>query len=179
MDGMRKSGRAGYAAVTWLGTFVFSHVAAVVYPGEDPTGGGPWSYSAYVAFNVVLIAVAAAGALVSLASVRPWGAAVPRWVISTSLWIGTVLLVVRGVPGLVENAVMLTGVRRGGFMGSQDISVGEFWAGIAINAYFFVGAVVLIAATRAYMRRPTDERARQPQVAGCHAAASPDGEDSG
>ncbi|MEV4536597.1 DUF3995 domain-containing protein [Asanoa sp. NPDC049518] len=135
-----------------MGTFFVSHVAVILYPGEDPTGGGPWSYSAYVAYNVVLIAVAVAGALVLLASVRPWGTAVPRWVISTSLWIGTVLLVLRGVPGLVENAVMVAGVRRGGFMGSQDVSDGELWTGIAINTYFFVGAVVLTAATRAYIR---------------------------
>ncbi|MFJ6166913.1 hypothetical protein ACIQH6_17470 [Micromonospora orduensis] len=43
-------------------------------------------------------------------------------------------------------------------MGAQDISTGEFWAGIGINTYFFTGAVLLVGATVSYARSPDRPR---------------------
>jgi hypothetical protein len=103
-------------------------------------------------YNIVLIAVAAVGAMVVLATVRPWGAAIPRRILAVPLRIGSVLLVLRGVPGLAEDILMLSGGRRGGFVGDQHLSGSEFWTGIAINAYYFAGAVMLVAATRDVVR---------------------------
>ncbi|GAB3338937.1 hypothetical protein RMN56_19835 [Micromonospora halotolerans] len=132
--------------------FVVSHVVVVFLPGDDPTGDGPWSFRAYVIFNIVLILMSAVGAAVVVATVRPWGRRVPRWMLLTPLWFGSALLVVRGVPGMVENLLMATG-NRGGFVGRDDISTAEFWAGIGINTYFFVGAVLLVVTTVSYVRR--------------------------
>ncbi|MET7969164.1 hypothetical protein [Micromonospora sp. NPDC005305] len=129
-----------------------SHVVAVFLPGDDPTGDGPWDLRAYVIFNITLVLMSAVGAAVVVATVRPWGRRFPRWVLRTPLWFGSALLVVRGVPGMVENLLMATG-NRGGFVGADDISTAEFWAGIGINTYFFVGAVLLVVTTVSYHRR--------------------------
>ncbi|MDG4791544.1 hypothetical protein O7626_37580 [Micromonospora sp. WMMD1102] len=148
-----RSSRWAYGALAWLIFFVLSHVVLVLFPGDDPTGDGPWGMTAYVVYNVVLIVMSAVGAAVVVATARPPARLLPRWVLLTPLWIGSVLLVVRGVPGMAENLLMVTGIRRGGFVGTQDISVGEFWAGIGINTYFFTGAVLLVATTVSYARR--------------------------
>ncbi|MGW4154175.1 hypothetical protein ACWEDF_13595 [Micromonospora chersina] len=152
------SARWAYGMVAWLVFFVVSHVVAVFFPGDDPTGDGPWDLRAYVIFNVVLILMAAVGAAVVMATVRPWGRRVPRWLLLTPLWFGTALLVVRGVPGMVENVLMATGIRRGGFVGAEDISTAEVWAGLGINTYFFVGAVLLVVTTASYVRRSPGRR---------------------
>ncbi|MFI6235892.1 hypothetical protein ACIBD9_20235 [Micromonospora sp. NPDC050784] len=128
----------------------------VFVPGDDPTGDGPWGMRAYVIFNVVLISMSAIGAAVVLATVRPEARHLPRWLLLTPLLSGSMLLVIRGVPGMVENFLMATGIRRGGFMGVSDISTGEFWAGIGINTYFFAGAVLLVGATVSYGRRSAE-----------------------
>ncbi|WBB68281.1 hypothetical protein [Micromonospora sp. WMMD812] len=145
--------RWAYGMFAWLVFFVVSHVAAVFFPGDDPTGDGPWGMRAYVTFNVVLILVSAVGAAVVVATVRPWGRRVPRWALLAPLWFGSALLVVRGVPGMVENLLMATAVRRGGFVGAEDISTAEVWAGMGINTYFFAGAVLLVGTTISYLRR--------------------------
>ncbi|SIM77921.1 DUF3995 domain-containing protein [Micromonospora cremea] len=148
--------RWAYGALAWLIFFVVSHVLLVFFPGDDPTGGGPWGMTAYTVLNVVLISMSAVGAAVVRATVRPWARHLPQWLILVPLWFGSVLLVLRGVPGMAESLLMVTGIRRGGFVGAQDISTGEFWAGIGINTYFFTGAVLLVAATISYARRSTD-----------------------
>ncbi|MFE9193008.1 hypothetical protein ACFYL6_25740 [Micromonospora sp. NPDC007208] len=128
----------------------------VFVPGDDPTGDGPWGMRAYVVFNVVLISMSAIGAAVVLATVGPGARRLPRWLLLTPLLSGSMLLVIRGVPGMVENLLMVTGLRRGGFMGVSDISTGEFWAGVAINTYFFAGAVLLVGTTVSYGRRSAE-----------------------
>ena len=75
-----RSPRWAYGAFAWLIVFIASHVVLVLFPGDDPTGDGPWGMTAYVIF-----------------------------------------------------------------------STGEFWAGIGINSYFFVGAILLVAATISYL----------------------------
>ncbi|MFC6020642.1 hypothetical protein ACFP2T_31275 [Plantactinospora solaniradicis] len=47
--------------MAWLLFFVMSHVVLVLFPGDDPTGDGPWGRTAYVVFNVVLISMSAVG----------------------------------------------------------------------------------------------------------------------
>ncbi|WP_433651429.1 hypothetical protein ACQP2C_02135 [Micromonospora zamorensis] len=145
--------RWAYGAFAWLIFFVVSHVILVFFPGDDPTGDGHWDMRAYVIFNVVLISMSAIGAAVVLATVRPPARHLPRWLLLAPLLGGSVLLVTRGVPGMAENLLMVTGVRRGGFMGAGDISTGEFWTGVGINTYFFTGAVLLVGTTVSYSRR--------------------------
>ncbi|MEO3768754.1 hypothetical protein [Micromonospora sp. B9E7] len=157
---VRRSRQWAYGALAWLIFFIASHVVLVFFPGDDPTVHSPGGRRAYVIFNVVLISMSTVGAAVLVATVRPWARRLPRWTILAPLWFGSVLLVVRGAPGLVENLLMVTGVRRGGFVGAQDISTGEFWAGLAINTYFFAGAVLLVGATVTYVRGSAEVRRR-------------------
>ncbi|WP_121153553.1 DUF3995 domain-containing protein [Micromonospora pisi] len=162
--------RWAHGAFAWLIFFVVSHVILVFFPGDDPTGDGPWGMRAYVIFNIVLISMSAVGAVVVLATVRPWAQHLPRWILLTPLFCGSLLLVIRGVPGMAENLLMVAGIRRGGFVGAADISTVEFWTGIGINTYFFTGAVLLVGATVSYGRRsaesaPNDHRIRL--CAGC------------
>ncbi|WFE99656.1 hypothetical protein [Micromonospora sp. WMMD964] len=145
-----------YGALAWLIFFVVSHVVLLLLPGDDPSAHNPGGTRTYTIFNLVLIAMSTAGAAVLVATVRPWARLLPRWLILTPLWFGSVLLVARGVPGMVENLLMVTGVRRGGLVGAQDISAGEFWAGLAINTYVFLGAVLLVGATVSYVRRSAE-----------------------
>lgn len=163
---MRSSPRTrwpAYAALGWLGVFVVTHILAAVFAPEDPDGSA--SQAVYVWYNVVLIGIATAGAVVVLATVRPWADRVPRWMLLVPLWFGSGLLVLRGVPGMVENVVMMTGLRQGGLMGpDEDLSTGELWTGVVINTYFFVGALLLVPATIAYARRSHREPDRRQLV---------------
>ncbi|MBA9004124.1 DUF3995 domain-containing protein [Thermomonospora cellulosilytica] len=154
----RRHRAAAWACCAWLAFFVVSHVLAVIFPGEDPTGDGPWGRTAYVVYNVVLIAMAAAGAVLVLAAVRPWGRRLPRPLVLVPLWFGSVLLVVRGVPGMAENVLVVTGVAPHGLLGTidgaeADPGTRQFWTSMAVNAYFFLGAVTLLPVARAATRR--------------------------
>jgi hypothetical protein len=152
-----------YASIGWLGCFVVTHILAAGFAPEDPDG--PATQAVYVWYNVVLIAIAAVGAVAVLATIRPWGERARRWMLLVPLGFGSALLVLRGLPGLVENLVMVTGLRRGGLMGPDEgLSTGELWTGVAINTYFFVGALLLVPATLAYARRSHREPDRRQAV---------------
>ncbi|GAB7031742.1 hypothetical protein AB0G35_18915 [Streptomyces sp. NPDC021749] len=102
----------------------------------------------FLAYDGLIVAMSAGGAVVSLAAVRPWGRRLPGWLVTVPLWCGAGLLTVRGVPGLVEDLTTVTGLTPYGLLGlaehPADPASGEFWAGMAINAYFFVGAVLML-----------------------------------
>ncbi len=105
---------------------------------------------------------AAAGAVVVPATVRPWGSRCPVWTIRLPLWFGTAMLVARGVPGLVENVTTATGLIPRGLLGkaaeSADTGSGGFWTGVAVNGYFFAGAVVLLPVAVAFERATAARR---------------------
>lgn len=110
----------------------------------------------FLAYDGLITGMSAAGAVLALATVRPWGRRLPVWMVRLPLWFGAGLLVVRGVPGLVENITTLTGLTPYGLLGLNeqpvDRSSGDFWTGMAINAYFFVGAVVMLPLVVLYQR---------------------------
>ncbi|MBQ1017103.1 hypothetical protein KBX71_04400 [Micromonospora sp. D93] len=87
----RRGRRWAYGAFAWLIFFVVSHVILVFFPGDDPTGDGPWDMRAYVIFNVVLISMSAIGAAVALATVRPRARHLPRWLLLPPLLSGSML----------------------------------------------------------------------------------------
>ncbi|MFE1770204.1 hypothetical protein [Streptomyces sp. NPDC059008] len=119
--------------------------------GED--AGPVWVFLAY---DGLITVMSAAGAALTLATVRPWGRRLPVWMVRLPLWGGTVLLTVRGVPGLVENITTATGLTPYGLLGLSeqpiDAASGEFWTTMAINTYFFVGAVVMLPLVLRYQR---------------------------
>ncbi|UZJ30091.1 hypothetical protein [Streptomyces endophytica] len=102
----------------------------------------------FLAYDGLIVAMSAVGAVVSLATVRPWGRRLPWWMVAVPLWCGAGLLVVRGVPGLVENITTAAGLTPYGLLGlaeqPADPASGGFWTEMAINTYFFVGAVLMV-----------------------------------
>ncbi|MCZ1008182.1 hypothetical protein [Streptomyces lydicus] len=110
----------------------------------------------FLAYDGLITAMSAAGAVLALAAVRPWGRRLPPWTVWLPLRFGAVLLVVRGVPGLVEDLTMVTGLTPYGLLGlaerPADLSSGTFWTDMAINGYFFAGAVVMAPLTVLHRR---------------------------
>ncbi|MEV0371047.1 hypothetical protein AB0I10_14620 [Streptomyces sp. NPDC050636] len=139
-----------YAAFGWLtASFVWHVWMGIDYRnamGDGATDHAPlWVFLAYDALIVVMSAV---GAALALATVRPWGRRLPGRLLLLPLWFGAILLVVRGGPGLVENITTATGLTPRGLLAleEQPIDVGsaDFWTGMVINTYFFVGAVLML-----------------------------------
>ncbi|MCZ4125422.1 hypothetical protein [Streptomyces sp. H39-S7] len=158
MKSIGESRWAAYAAFVWMVSSVVWHIGMGVVADDDVADGGPWGYTAYIAYDSLIIIMSIVGAVLCLATVRPWGDRLSRRTVLAPIAIGSVLLIVRGVPGLIENIFVLTGITPRGFLGVVDDSVEtpsttEVWQGVAINAYFFVGAILLVPATINYFRR--------------------------
>lgn len=151
-----------YAAVTWLlVSFVWHVQMGVMY--EDamgPDDGTPvWLFLSYDALIVLMSVV---GVVCVLGTVKPWGRRAPSWLLRAPLWIGCAVLTIRGVPGLVENITTATGLTPHGLLGMEeetmDTGSWNFWKTMLINAYFFLGALLLVPAT--LLSRPTRRTAK-------------------
>lgn len=158
---MRKHPWAAYAAAAWLVTFIGWHAPMLFGWNPLPENDPPANMAVFHAYNATLICMAALGTVVVLATVRPWGRRLPRWLLMFPLVVGCVLLTLRGVPGFLEFLGQVTGLAPAGLAGLLDRSVepptGRVrWAGYAINLFFFVGAVVLVPATIRFRRRRPD-----------------------
>ncbi|MFF3545944.1 hypothetical protein [Streptomyces platensis] len=137
-----------YAAFGWLAVSFVWHLWMGIDYRSAMGGGDRVPVWAFLAYDGLITAMSGTGAVLALATVRPWGRRLPAWMVLLPLWFGAVLLVVRGVPGLVENVTTATGLTPYGLLGMAeqraDPSSGEFWTGMAINTYFFLGAVVML-----------------------------------
>ncbi|MGW6272121.1 hypothetical protein [Streptomyces sp. NPDC055060] len=143
--------RWAYAAVAWLVvSFVWHVQMGVMYEHSmGPDNGTPvWLFLSYDAFIVLMSVV---GVVCVLAMVEPWGRRAPSWLVRVPLWIGCAILTMRGVPGLVENVTVATGLTPHGLLGREkeafDTGAWDFWKTMVINGYFFLGAVLLVPAT--------------------------------
>ena len=69
----------------------------------------------FVASHWLLAGAAVVGVIVALATVRPWGASVPRWLLLTLVWTLGIFMITRSIGvlgfGFVGDALLLTGVR--------------------------------------------------------------------
>lgn len=147
-----------HAAALWLAvSFVWHLQMGVMY--EDAIGPGDHSdaeIAVFLVYDGLVTLMSAAGVGCVLATVRPWGARVPRWMVRGPLLFGCALLTLRGLPGLVENITVATGLTPHGLLGMDDEAIDtgtwDFWKSMVINSYFFLGAVTLIPATRRYTR---------------------------
>ena len=155
---------APYASFVWMSASALWHTWMAIFPGSDVGTAGPWGYTAYIVYDSWVIFMSVVGAVLSLATVRPWGRVLSRRLVLLPLVIGCVLLVVRGGPGMVENLLVATGITPRGVVGVFDSSVpkmtaDEFWSTLAINSFFFVGGLFLVPTTRSYARRTRPARA--------------------
>jgi hypothetical protein len=158
----RLSRVAGYAAWTWVMAFIAIHFywylgGRIGHPNPLPNA----SRNVFtVVFTVVVIALFVAGTVVPLASVRPWGHVMPRWMLLSALWAGCAILLLRGGAGVVDELLRVTGLSSTGLTGLTreevtgltDPSAAVLWSGRAIDAYFLLGGILFGFAARAYHR---------------------------
>ena len=127
-----------YAAALWALVFAIFHIvwAAGWYPllneeGARAAFATPWKWT----FNAVVAAMCVVAVPVALAPVMAWGRHVPKRLIRTLAWIGTVLLVLRSTASLIQAGYFVV---RGGF-GFADMGIWEPW--------FYVGAILFTLST--------------------------------
>lgn len=72
----------------------------------------PW----FVASHWVLAGAAVVGVIVALATVRPWGTKIPRWLLLAIAWTLGIFMISRSIGllgfGMVGDVLLLTGVRQ-------------------------------------------------------------------
>ena len=127
-----------YAAALWALVFAIFHIvwASGWYPllnaeGARAAFATPWKWT----FNAVVAAMCVVAVPVSLAPVMAWGRHVPKRLIRTLAWIGTVLLVLRSTASLIQVGYYVV---RGGFR-FADMGIWEPW--------FYVGAILFTLST--------------------------------
>ena len=129
---------AAYAAALWALIFGVFHIvwAAGSYPllDAEQTRAAfrtPWKW----AFDVVVAAMCLIAVPVALAPVMAWGQRLPRGLIYTLAWIGSVLLVLRAAASLVQAGYF---VATGRFR-FADMGIWEPW--------FYLGAILFSLST--------------------------------
>jgi hypothetical protein len=95
----------GYAAALWALIFTFLHIVwwagwYVLLPQEEArrSFSRPW----FRVYDLVVAGACLLAVFVALALVQSWGRRVPRLLLSSLAWIGTVLLVIRGTGSIVQ-----------------------------------------------------------------------------
>lgn len=157
--------RLASAAFGWVVLFAAFHVywgfgghfgfgdASVTVP--EPTSAVAW------VFSVVVDVMFVVGAVVPLALLMPWGARIPRWMLTACCWIGGALLTLRGFSGLLDTTLRGTGLVQNGLTGltyEQELgqahpSAYTLWSTSTIDVYFFVGGLLFCALAIAATRR--------------------------
>ena len=94
------------------------------------------------AINVVAIGLSGLAAILALALVRPWGAAVPRWLLLAGAWTACALLGLRGAGGLAQ-AMIEDGAWSD--EGSDALVIG-------FEALFLLGGILFGLAANEYAR---------------------------
>jgi Protein of unknown function (DUF3995) len=132
------------AAALWALIFAVFHIvwAAGSYVGLDPEGARqafarPW----FLPYDLVVSAMCLIAVPAALALVMPWGQRVPRRLLLTVTWIGTVLLALRAGAGLIQAVYELVTGR----FSFARLGIWEPW--------FYVGAVLFVANLWMYSRR--------------------------
>ncbi len=125
------------AAAAWAAIFSVLHV---VWAMGWPVGLNaeamreafrrPW----FLAYDVTVAAACALGAAVALASVQPWGRRFPK-VTRAFLWVGTVVLLLRGGTGALQRAYHAA-------TGAEVPLMTTFW-----DLWFALGAVLFALVT--------------------------------
>ncbi len=163
----RKSSWTAYAAFAWTLLFILFHVYWIaggrfgLGDAPNPIPGPPSSVIGWI-FDIVTKAMFVAGLVVPLALVRLWGRDVPRWILLTLTWLGSGVLAVRGVAGIVDDLLRATSVLPGGLTGlSNEQLLGEahpsayiLWSSSATDAYFLVGGILFGIAAWTLMTKP-------------------------
>jgi uncharacterized protein DUF3995 len=135
---VRPNSWVAYAAALWAAVFAVFHIiwAAGWYALLDAEQARaafavPWKWD----YDVVVAAMCVIAVPVALAPVMSWGQRVPRRLIRTLAWIGTVLLVLRAVASLIEVGYLIMVGR----FSLADMGIWEPW--------FYLGAILFGVST--------------------------------
>lgn len=156
--GVRRTATAARVALGWVVLFFAFHVywycgGSFASPGELPPlstpnrvegAAGMHSLVPWV-LNVVIELAWPVGALVCLTIARGRVDGRMAAVAQALAWVGCVLLLLRGVSGLVDDATRVTGLLPNGITGlSLQDTTGHAhlqWSGWVIDGYFLVGGI--------------------------------------
>ncbi|MCO5974205.1 DUF3995 domain-containing protein [Actinoallomurus soli] len=161
-DVLRANRRTAYSAFAWVMAFLVWHVVWYATGLGFPSASDQHGVERVViqVFSLVVVLMVIVGALLPLALAQPWGRRVPRWVLLSAAWTGAVLLAARGVSGVGDDLVRVTGILPRGFTGlttAQTLGTSQpsFWclfASGATDVLFAVGGLVFALAAIAYRR---------------------------
>ncbi|WP_345362940.1 DUF3995 domain-containing protein [Actinoallomurus liliacearum] len=161
-DVLRANRRTAYMAFAWVMVFLAWHVVWYITGLEFPSASDQHGAGQVVVqvFSLIVVLMVIVGALLPLALAQPWGRRVPRWMLLSAAWTGAVLLAARGVSGVGDDLVRVTGILPKGFTGlttAQTLGTSHpsFWylfANGATDVLFTVGGLAFALAAIAYRR---------------------------
>jgi hypothetical protein len=159
-QGGRRTTRAAYAALGWVVLFFAFHLywyagGSFASPGELPplnekpnrleTSAGVHALVASTV-NVIVDAAWPLGALVCLAIARGWAQGRLARPAKALVWVGCVVLLLRGGAGILDDATRATGLLPNGITGlSLKDTTGHAhlrWTDWTIDGYFLVGGII-------------------------------------
>jgi Protein of unknown function (DUF3995) len=154
--------RAATWALGWAVLFTVAH--AYWYLGgklglgdaPDPLPGMPHTALGWT-FNAIVALMFIAGLALPLSMLRSHGPKVPRRLLLFLLWVGCVVLVLRGGSGLLDDLVRDLGISDGGItgldyqttLGQAHPSTYTLWSTAIVDAYFLLGGALFCVLARA------------------------------
>lgn len=177
----RRTAFAAYTALGWVVLFFSFHVywylgGSLASPGELPalTPGGHSAAAGSEQAHVQLVAMIVEvpvdsawpiGAWVCLAIARGWARGRLARVTRALVWIGCVVLLLRGGSGILDDVTRATGLLPNGITGlSIKSTTGHDhlrWADWTIDAYFLAGGIIFWRLAALHRQQPTRPRRRR------------------
>jgi hypothetical protein len=166
-----KPQRAARWALGWAVLFTVAHVywylggRLGLGDAPDPLPGMPDTALGWI-FNGVVALMFVTGMALPLAMLRRHGLRVPRRLLLFLLWVGCVVLVLRGAAGLVDDLVRDLGVSEGGItgldyqalLGQAHPSTYTLWSVAIIDAYFLIAGLLFGALARTASQTQVTQR---------------------
>ncbi len=139
--------RAAHIALGWVVVFTGFHIywylgGSFASPGKMP--GAPHSLIGWT-FQVLIVGAFVLGFLAPLAICRGWAGGRLAKLVAIVVWLGAVILVLRGGAGVVDDLTRAAGARTGitGLSTVQTTGMGYVtWSGWAIDSYFLIGGLI-------------------------------------
>ena len=147
-----RKARIAWWALAWVIVFLAFHVywyAGWSFGHPGPLPGAPATVAGWV-FQVLVVAAFPLGAGVTLAIARGWELGRFHRAAVIVVALATVMLILRGGAGVVDELARVTGVLPNGLTGlsreqvtgSADPSAEVLWSGRATDAYFLAGGLL-------------------------------------
>ena len=142
--------------------------AATLVPGTHSAAAGSAHARVQLVAWIVEVPVDSAwpiGALVCLAIARGWARGRLARVTKALVWIGCVVLLLRGGSGVLDDVTRTTGLLPNGITGlSLEATTGHThlrWADWTIDGYFLAGGIIFWLLATLHRKQPTHPRSRR------------------